>query len=355
MTLEPQLVELGRLDPPSVLLGSVTQERVLMDGRAVNQYHVEGPEASASSRILRITSRLLLPDVVHQEAFMIWRKAQTDHGKRRHVVTAAVWIAARLHGRDVEPEDICGVLNHRRSRRGASFVWKANKLAQDLGIDVPRLDHDRTLLRTVDELGVDREVYHQVKSLYPEARKVRGGDPRTTLAALVYHVAKCRSEDVTQGKVARKFGLMEETVRSAHFELKRRMKRLPRAPGAKRKSAPPLPPFDQETMALARELLNLGLSQKTTRLVIGELNPGLKGRHILPLVGRKGEPTGPVPGVPGLLLSLLSKHDIQASGRDANAQDRIPVEAVAVPKTVSEEIESGAGAGHGDQLEDPQD
>ncbi|MDG7021131.1 MAG: hypothetical protein JRN23_04295 [Nitrososphaerota archaeon] len=155
-----------------------------------------------------------LPYAVADTAFYVCCRAQKLSRRPRPLVPLAVLVAARLHGIYLDPRRLC-------SRIGPGhFAIRASKLAVDLGLVLPQTNHDVALLRLVDSLGLGRETYFKVKELYPKARTLRGGNPRTTLGALLYLVARRKGLRLTHGQVAVHLGLSTRTIWGASESLR---------------------------------------------------------------------------------------------------------------------------------------
>ena len=165
------------------LLGSkLSSESLVVDGRCVNwRGNFSGPAERASSRIYKITSSLGLSQIVHAEALGLWKRARKKGLVRGSALRYLVWVAARIHGEDADAL-------HLEAKKPKRFIYRAHVLALELDVDLQATDRERDLLRVVDQLGLPRDFFRQVKALYPKARRIRGGDPRTTMGALIYHL-----------------------------------------------------------------------------------------------------------------------------------------------------------------------
>lgn len=280
-----------------MLLGSVLAEPLVVEGREVPSTSFADANTAASLRIHLLVERLKLPAIVEEEAYNLWRRSVKVQGRGHHVALYLVYIAARVHGREVKVEDL--IRFNKKLTNIAKFVNAAGKLAAELGVAMPRRDHDRVLLRMVDELQIDRSILAKAKGLYPKARLIRGGDPRVTMGALIWLLTRDGSP-ITHGSIALSLGLSEYTIRKtseilrdggvldeatrterlateaehSRVEMSRLIDRKPtrsKMPVYSRRADHR--PETQEMRRMAADLLDVGLKVRTVALVLGDLHP----------------------------------------------------------------------------------
>lgn len=196
-------------------LGSITNEPFIVDGRNV-LYSDNWTKGSANMEAMRQLSMQRKMDEqkiysldIRDEAIEIWKRGK---GKQSMTMTMALYIVCRYKG---IPFDLSKLTKMNKRR----FVFKANNMAQELGVHFPRINNDKLVLDLCDKLNA-RQSYLKMKEIYPKARLYHSGNPKATMGAILYWLIKPTNYKLTQNYIAMELGMAEFTIREACAKVK---------------------------------------------------------------------------------------------------------------------------------------
>jgi transcription initiation factor TFIIIB Brf1 subunit/transcription initiation factor TFIIB len=163
-----------------------------------------------------ITSRLNLPDVVLQEAGLLYKRSYAVVFNARCKPEACILIACRIHGVHHSIEEIAGL-----GRRPLDVMRTAYAIADKLGVEMKQPDYRRFIFGITERLGLKREEYQEILGRFEAVRGMSGHNPKSIIGALVYLYCKReRHLRMTMSDAGELVGMAEYTIRDASVKFR---------------------------------------------------------------------------------------------------------------------------------------
>ncbi|MDG6926720.1 MAG: hypothetical protein JRN09_09240 [Nitrososphaerota archaeon] len=204
----------------SVDLGTLIKEPIIVEGRPISRKIIAIQNKGAlGTKVSGMLGSLKLPQNYAPEvvmAFKLMWRSRAKGATRPQYLRYAIYIVARSKGLGENvPDDLISSGLMGSTTRPGRFVLKAVKAAQDAGIPVTRINHERALLRAVDELRLDRSYYHAAAKLAKTFSC--GADPRTKFGLALHHLSP-----ISLTRVAAALGMSRASLSSARFDARKR-------------------------------------------------------------------------------------------------------------------------------------
>jgi transcription initiation factor TFIIB len=181
---------------------------------------------NAMEELDRLVNQMGLPNIVKDEALLIFRKCR-DKGlvkgrPIKGVVAAALYFACRRLKIPISLDEISNQTNIPRKIIAKHF----RHLVQNTDIDIPIIDPIDYLDKFIGKLKLDPSIYSKAKQLIIKAKErgiTIGKEPSSITAAAIYIASFLDGKKITQKEIARVANLTEVTVRNRIEEMVKKL------------------------------------------------------------------------------------------------------------------------------------